>query len=70
MLESHFEGKAENLVLEANKSAEHLVALVTSYFTGFQDHAICRCSYSIGTSILCIAGMCSLLSLVSKQAVG
>lgn len=40
VLLSHFSGQASNLILSAEGSAERLVELVTSHFSGFQDHAI------------------------------
>ena len=35
-----FDGKAEKLILAANKSVEQLVALVTANFPGFRDHTV------------------------------
>jgi hypothetical protein len=39
-----YEGRADNLVIRAGKSAARLVRLVTAAFPGFRDHAVYRCA--------------------------
>lgn len=46
-LQHYFNGQAANLVLAAHKSAVSLVTMLTTYFPGFQDHCVYRCSPSV-----------------------
>lgn len=39
-LQTHFDGKASELIKKANGSAAKLVELLTAYFPGFRDHSI------------------------------